>query len=124
MPIPIKTIKITPKNYKRFGFPLLIIGSIFLLLGFFNYILGLIGFIISAIAWFIFWSKGTKKVEGVPAAIVIGSSFILGGTVFIFIGQSERMDVSGLIWGGIGFCVFGIAVIIWEGCKYRQCLKK
>lgn len=135
--IPPKSIPITRKNYKVFGYTILLLSIPFILISinsFFSVkndnlhlqtlIFGLIGFVLLTIALFILFLKGANRIEGMPAGLIIGGSFTALGLFFLFLGLPSWFNISGLTIGGALFILFGVAVIVWEIYKNAQCIKR
>jgi Na+/proline symporter len=81
---------------------------------------GLIGIGLLVIALFILFAKGVNKVEGMPAALIIGGFFVLLGFFFLFLGSPSWFNNLGIILGGILSIFFGASAVIWEGYKITR----
>lgn len=135
--IPLKTIPITRKNYKLFGFTLLLLSFPFLLISLDSFfsnsndylylqtlLFGLMGVCLLIFAIFILLLKGVNKIEGMSAGLITGGSFVLLGIFFLFLGSPSWFNISGITFGGALFILFGVAVVIWEIYKTTRCIKR
>jgi len=84
-------------------------------------IFGFLSIVFLTISFFILFTEGVNKIEGMPVALFIGGSFIFYGFLFLFWGSSSWANNSGLTLGGILLLIFGMAIIIWE--KYKTTLR-